>query len=299
MLKKFILSAAFFAVFQSPALLFSQNLELRLSGDNYKLFAPAGAELDEGGYKLAILRWQNYFGRLSAPVIIFQSEQQKVNLPKFENEEYMIVQWDGSTPHEVCHAFFEEWAKQYSAKDVYANVEDWLVEATGTLCEPETLQQKRRHGFFASPDSRIPLKKFLTMTIPGSTTLSKVDDNSKIKKKVIKKMSVEDDTSEVLKNKRVLVITAAGKDANYKKVAQFYRQTLVFAQWLAERAKNSRVIGKIGKALAQGGTVEDVLRKNPHLPNSISTLNKEWNEWVRQQLVRQPSDEAKSPFEGG
>jgi hypothetical protein len=66
-------------------------------------------------------------------------------------------------------------------------------------------------------------------------------------------------------------------------VQAFYAQGRVFTDFLLEKTGDPMILGKIGKAMAQGKTMEQWLASDgprERLPSRLSELENEWREWL-------------------
>jgi hypothetical protein len=176
--------------------------------------------------------------------------------------------------HEVCHMFLiahlnqrlgrtraqvaeaSQTARAHSGGS-YGDpmLPDWFDEATATLCETPTLQQKRRAYAREHRAEMIPLAQLFAMPHPNVAGRT---------------------GTEAASGTRVTV-EVGGQGAPQDHM--FYPQVLTLAQFLAER-EGPEFIGRVAENLARGRSMPEILRGARNLPADLDSLQRAYAAWL-------------------
>jgi hypothetical protein len=131
---------------------------------------------------------------------------------------------------------------------------DWFDEATATLCETPTLQQKRRTYAREHRAEMIPLARLFAMPHPNVAGHT---------------------GTEAAPGARVTV----GVGGQTPQRSMFYPQVLTLAQFLAER-EGPEFIGRMAESLARGRSMPEILRGARNLPADLDSLQRVYAAWL-------------------
>lgn len=183
---------------------------------------------------------------------------------------------ESALPHEACHWYLSAYlagrptagpraaaTRQPGAHVGAVGLPAWYNEGFGTLCEPPAWQQARRAQMVRDLDAAIPFAEFMVM--PHPKTVSSLPPTA---------------APHTAEERRAAV--AQGDDGRAR---LFYAQAHTLMRFLAER-EGPTFVGIVGRGLAEGDSLPQLLGSATQLPADIGALERAWRSW----LVQMPAD---------
>lgn len=177
---------------------------------------------------------------------------------------------ESALPHEACHWYLSTYigsrasaepragAAQRSSAHVSApGVPAWYNEGFGTLCEPAAWQEKRHQQMVRGRDAAISFAKFLSMPHPKAVSSLPATALPRTAEERIALMKQGDDAGALL----------------------FYAQAHSLLRFLAER-EGPEFVGLVGRGLAAGESLPQLLRRGRRLPHDPVALEQAWRSWL-------------------
>ncbi len=148
----------------------------------------------------------------------------------------------------------------------HRRIPDWFDEAVATLCEFPTIKNIRRSEMRRRLDAHIPLSRLFTMRHPA-------EQRYDLRGPATKGQAVEARTTDIR--------TPPDPEVADPQSLLFYAECLTVSEYLAEKA-GPLVMGRIGEGLVQGRPMAQLIARLNGLPHSVSELERQWVEWMRQ-----------------
>ena len=168
--------------------------------------------------------------------------------------------------HELGHQWFEEiyWRTGKPHSMGYGTrAPDWLDEAAALLMEGLGAAAERRASFH---------RDWLAATPPSRSHDQAIGDLGYLLNRSNPTMS----DGSASRAPGLTVSAVSGK-------ARFYEQVRMFADYLIDRSADPRILDRISRFVASGGSADDwfaTQRGYPVLPKSVPALQEDWARWI-------------------